>query len=87
MPKLMFESENSSLNAKLVPLTKWLFCEPFFVIGLNTALAQFGVIRPVFRLPYVPLSMGERIEFVKIVEEIGRENFVDERDVRVLDDE
>lgn len=86
MRTLMFEGANSSLNAKLMPLIKWLFCEPN-PIALNTALAQLGVIRPVFRLPYVPLPLAKRVEFVNIVKEIGRENFIGEEDVQVLGDD
>ncbi|XP_057527688.1 4-hydroxy-tetrahydrodipicolinate synthase, chloroplastic-like isoform X2 [Amaranthus tricolor] len=83
--QLMFEGANFSLNAKLMPLIEWLFQEPN-PIGLNTALAQLGVARPVFRLPYVPLSREKRIEFVHLVKEIGRENFVGDKDIQVLDD-
>ncbi|XP_010544660.1 PREDICTED: 4-hydroxy-tetrahydrodipicolinate synthase 2, chloroplastic [Tarenaya hassleriana] len=86
MRKLMFEGRNPSLNSKLLPLMEWLFYEPN-PIGLNTALAQLGVARPVFRLPYVPLPLAKRLEFVKLVEDIGREHFVGERDVQVLDDD
>lgn len=86
MHELMFEGKNASLNSKVMPLVKWLFDEPN-PIGLNTALAQLGVIRPVFRLPYVPLPLAKRIQFVRIVEEIGREHFVGDEDVRVLDDD
>lgn len=86
MHELMFEGKDESLNSKVMPLVKWLFDEPN-PIGLNTALAQLGVIRPVFRLPYVPLPLAKRIEFVRIVEEIGREHFVGDRDVRALDDD
>lgn len=86
MRELMFRGNNPSLSMKLLPLIEWLFGEPN-PIGLNTALAQLGVVRPVFRLPYVPLPLAKRVEFVNIVNEIGRENFVGERDVRVLDDD
>lgn len=85
MQQLMFKGENPSLNSKLVPLMNWLFKEPN-PIGLNTALAQLGVARPVFRLPYVPLPLDKRIDFVHLVNEIGRENFVGDKDVEVLDD-
>ncbi|XP_047338447.1 4-hydroxy-tetrahydrodipicolinate synthase, chloroplastic-like isoform X2 [Impatiens glandulifera] len=84
--ELMFEGKNSSLNGKIMNLIEWLFCEPN-PIGLNTALAQLGVVRPVFRLPYVPLPLAKRVEFVRIVEEIGRDKFVGEKEVRVLSDE
>lgn len=85
MRELMFGGKYPSLNSKLLPLMKWLFHEPN-PIGLNTALAQLGVVRPVFRLPYVPLPLAKRMEFVKLVEDIGREYFVGDRDVQVLDD-
>uniref|UniRef100_A0A0E0GY66 4-hydroxy-tetrahydrodipicolinate synthase n=1 Tax=Oryza nivara TaxID=4536 RepID=A0A0E0GY66_ORYNI len=86
MHDLMYEGENKTLNEKLFPLMKWLFCQPN-PIALNTALAQLGVVRPVFRLPYVPLPLEKRVEFVRIVESIGRENFVGENEARVLDDD
>ncbi|KAJ4896302.1 Aldolase-type TIM barrel protein [Raphanus sativus] len=82
----MFEGRNSELNSKLLPLIEWVFQEPN-PIGVNTALAQLGVARLVFRLPYVPLPLSKRVEFVKLVKEIGREHFVGERDVQVLDDD
>ncbi|KAG9147483.1 hypothetical protein Leryth_007303 [Lithospermum erythrorhizon] len=85
MRYLMFGGKNPALNTKLMSLFEWLFCEPN-PICLNTALAQLGVARPVFRLPYVPLPVAKRLEFVKIVKEIGREHFVGHRDVQVLDD-
>ncbi|PSS11811.1 4-hydroxy-tetrahydrodipicolinate synthase [Actinidia chinensis var. chinensis] len=86
MRELMFGGKNPSLNAKLLPLIEWLFHEPN-PIGINTALAQLGVVRPVFRLPYVLLPLAKRVEFVKLVKEIGRENFVGEKNVQVLDDD
>ncbi|KAK9266114.1 hypothetical protein L1049_010761 [Liquidambar formosana] len=86
MRELMFGGKNPSLNSKLMPLIEWLFHEPN-PIGLNTALAQLGVVRPVFRLPYVPLPLAKRVEFVKMVKDIGRENFVGEEDVQVLEDD
>lgn len=85
MRELMFAGKNTSLNSKVLPLIEWLFDEPN-PIGLNTALAQLGVVRPVFRLPYVPLPLAKRVEFVNLVKEIGRENFVGEKDVQILDD-
>ena len=86
MRRLLFEGKNPSLNAKIMPLINWLFQEPN-PIGLNTALAQLGVMRPVFRLPYVPLPRPKREEFVNIVKDIGREHFVGEKDVQVLGDD
>ncbi|XP_058109547.1 4-hydroxy-tetrahydrodipicolinate synthase, chloroplastic-like isoform X2 [Magnolia sinica] len=84
--ELMFGGKNATLNSKLMPLIEWLFHEPN-PIALNTALAQLGVVRPVFRLPYVPLPLSRRVEFVQIVKDLGRENFVGEKDVQILDDD
>ncbi|XP_043712808.1 4-hydroxy-tetrahydrodipicolinate synthase, chloroplastic-like [Telopea speciosissima] len=86
MWELMFEGKNPSLNSKLTPLFDWLLYEPN-PIGVNTALMQLGVVRPVFRLPYLPLPRARRVEFVNIVKELGRENFVGDRDVQVLEDD
>ncbi|XP_061347690.1 4-hydroxy-tetrahydrodipicolinate synthase, chloroplastic-like [Gastrolobium bilobum] len=86
MRELMFGGKNPTLNSKVMPFFDWLFSEPN-PIGLNTALAQLGVIRPVFRLPYFPLRVEKRIEFVKLVKEMGREHFVGEKDVQVLDND
>lgn len=86
MHVLMFKGSNLNLNSNVMPLISWLFCEPN-PIGLNTALAQLGVVRPIFRLPYCPLSIEKRKEFVDIVKSIGRENFVGTEDVKVLDDD
>lgn len=84
--ELMFQGKNPALNGSLMPLIEWLFREPN-PIGLNTALAQLGVVRPVFRLPYVPLPVEKRIEFVSIVNKLGRAHFVGDKDVQVLDDD
>ncbi|KAG4937083.1 hypothetical protein JHK85_052002 [Glycine max] len=86
MRELMFGGVNPTLNSKLLPLIDWLFHMPN-PIGLNTALAQLGVIRPVFRLPFVPLPVDKRIEFANLVKEIGREHFVGNKVVEVLDDD
>ncbi|XP_058726697.1 4-hydroxy-tetrahydrodipicolinate synthase, chloroplastic-like [Vicia villosa] len=94
MKELLFEGMNPSLNLKLKPLFDWLFdmsgwsvmnISTLFHNPLNTALAQLGVIKPVFRRPHVPVSVEKRREFVDLVEQIGRDNFVGEKDVRVLD--
>lgn len=84
--KLMFDGQNDALNEKLMPLINWLFVEPN-PIGLNTALSQLGCIRPVFRLPYVPLNLKMREQFVQIVNDIGREHFIGETEVQVMDDD
>ncbi|KAL3738761.1 hypothetical protein ACJRO7_020176 [Eucalyptus globulus] len=90
IPGLMLElvtgKKSPSLNEKVLPLVEWLFHEPN-PIGVNTALAQLGVVRPVFRLPYVPLPLSKRLEFVGLVKDIGRKHFVGDGEVQVLDDD
>ncbi|XP_027336571.1 4-hydroxy-tetrahydrodipicolinate synthase, chloroplastic-like [Abrus precatorius] len=86
MRELMFGGKNPTLNSKIMPLFDWLSQEPL-PIALNTALAQLGVIKPVFRLPHVPLHVEQRKEFVNLVKQMGREHFVGEKDVQVLDDD
>ncbi|GBG64941.1 hypothetical protein CBR_g48689 [Chara braunii] len=83
---MLYDGPNSELAAKLLPLAKWLFVEPN-PIGINTALAMLGLIRPVFRLPYTPLGLEKREEFMRIVEAIGIEHFVGVKDVRLLQDD
>lgn len=86
MRELMFGGKNPTLNSKLMPLFDWLSLEPV-PITVNTALAQLGVIKPVFRLPHVPLRKERRVEFVNLVKEMGRGHFVGDKDVQVLDDD
>ncbi|KAL2652875.1 hypothetical protein R1flu_021003 [Riccia fluitans] len=86
MHELLHRGRNDALNIQLQPLIQWLFKEPN-PIGLNTALAQLGVIQPVFRLPYCPLDEESRRHFVKIVNDIGREHFIGSKEVRVMRDE
>ncbi|KAL2337440.1 hypothetical protein Fmac_011886 [Flemingia macrophylla] len=86
MRELMFEGKNGARNSKMIPLFDWLSQEPG-PIALNTALSQLGVIKPVFRLPHVPLTVHKRIDFVNLVEEMGRGHFVGEKDILVLDDD
>eukprot|EP00250_Pteridium_aquilinum_P005343 c15453_g1_i1 orf=158-1231(+) len=86
MHDLIIKGKDEGLNKKLLPLIDWLFVEPN-PIGLNTALAQLGIIRPVFRLPYVPLNIEKRQKFVQLVTDIGRQHFIGDKDVQVLEDE
>nr|QFG74152.1 MAG: dihydrodipicolinate synthetase family protein [Megaviridae environmental sample] len=49
-------------------LCDWLFQKPN-PIGVNTALAMMGYIKPVFRMPYLPLNESERKRGKYILEE------------------
>jgi 4-hydroxy-tetrahydrodipicolinate synthase len=51
-------------------LIAWLFSQPN-PIPVNTMLAMMGLVRPSFRLPYVPMSRAEREQGVAILRQIG----------------
>lgn len=75
---------DDALNASLQELIAWLFCEPN-PIPINTALAMCGLIQPVFRLPYVPLSLEQRQKGARLLEAVA-EHIPGLKDVRVMDD-
>ncbi|OCQ22051.1 4-hydroxy-tetrahydrodipicolinate synthase [Pseudoalteromonas luteoviolacea] len=87
VPKLfrqLMDERNDALNKELNPLVNWLFCEPN-PIAINTALIMTGVISPVFRLPYVPLSKEQQMQGQSLINAIdeqyivgGKANLVDE---------
>lgn len=62
----MMKEDQPELAASAAALMDWLFCEPN-PIPLNTALAMCGLIRPVFRLPYVPLDKQRREDGVVLL--------------------
>ncbi len=68
--KLLMEEKNPELQAKLQPLFQWLFSEPS-PIALNTLLSLFGWIKPVFRLPYVPLTEEQQKQGIAILEALA----------------
>lgn len=47
-------------------LIGWMFAEPN-PIAVNTTLAMCGLVKPVFRLPYVPLSAEQRAAGAKLL--------------------
>jgi 4-hydroxy-tetrahydrodipicolinate synthase len=57
--RMMRGPADAALNGSLQELIKWLFSEPN-PIPLNTALMMCGLVKPVWRLPYVPLSREQR---------------------------
>lgn len=81
--KLM-TSADPELNASLQDLIKWLFCEPN-PIAINTALAMCGLVQPVFRLPYVPLSREQREAGAVLLRRV-QEHIPGCKEVRVMDD-
>jgi len=73
------------LAASLGPLLEWLFCEPN-PIALNTALTMCGLARPVFRLPYVPLSRAQRERGAVLLRAV-QEHIPGCKEVRVMEDD
>ena len=52
----------------------------------NTAMAMCGLVKPVFRLPYVPLSREQRQRGVPLLEAVA-EHIPGCRGVRAMEDE
>lgn len=80
----MMAGRHDDTNTSLQDLMSWMFEEPN-PIAVNTAMAMCGLARPVFRLPYVPLSTQQREAGKKLMDPIlchisGAE------EVRVMDD-
>ncbi|OGG93657.1 MAG: 4-hydroxy-tetrahydrodipicolinate synthase [Candidatus Lambdaproteobacteria bacterium RIFOXYD2_FULL_50_16] len=68
--KRLMTKPDEALNQRLQPFFSWLFCEPN-PIALNTATAMLGMAAPVFRLPYVPLSLAQRQQGLSIMRELS----------------
>lgn len=84
--RALLESPNPELEKRLQPLWAWLFCEPN-PIAVDTALMMMGLVKPVFRLPYVPLSRDKREEGKRILTEIRDLLIPFEGDIKVLEDD
>ncbi|MCW9015671.1 MAG: dihydrodipicolinate synthase family protein, partial [Kangiellaceae bacterium] len=84
MRKLMDENDHH-LNDRLQSLIGWLFKQPN-PIGISTALAMSGAIKPVFRLPYLPLNKQDREDGVEILKEFDNDDLVG-NSLSVMDDE
>ena len=72
LPKTMrslMDQRNDALNEKLTEMFRWLACEPN-PIPLNTIMAMMEIIKPVFRLPYVPLEQKVRKQGLDIFEKL-----------------
>jgi len=82
---MMHGPPNPALNDSLHELIQWLFCEPN-PIPLNTALMMCGLVRPVFRLPYVPLSKEQRQKGAKLLEAV-KEHIPGCERIRVMEDD
>jgi hypothetical protein len=81
----MMHKRNAELNSNLQELMAWLFCEPN-PVPLNTAMAMCGLIKPVFRLPYVPLNREKREQGAKLLQQV-QEHIPGCKDIQVLNDD
>lgn len=71
----LMDTPNQALNQSLQPLMNWLFCEPN-PIAINSALIMTGAVKPVFRLPYVPLSQAQQKEGIELLSQLKETDFV-----------
>lgn len=81
----MMGGRNNDTNASLQDLMSWMFEEPN-PIAVNTAMAMCGLARPVFRLPYVPLSTQQREAGKKLMDPI-LSHIAGAEQIRVMDDD
>ena len=80
----LMTTQDAKLAASVNDLMSWLFCEPN-PIALNTALAMCGLVKPVFRLPYVPLSREQRELGAKLLEGV-KAHIPGCKEVRIMED-
>jgi len=71
----LMDKDDSALNQQLLPLIDWLFSEPN-PIGLNTILAMTGVVGPVFRLPYYPMTEEQQKQGIEILSALPSGSYV-----------
>jgi len=87
-PSLMrqlMDKQDDALNKQLIPLMNWLFCEPN-PIAINTALAMTSAVNPVFRLPYMPLTLEQRETGLALMSDINSADIVG-KSLQVLSDD
>ena len=71
----LMDKQDDVLNKQLIPLMNWLFCEPN-PIAINTALAMTSAANPVFRLPYLPLTLEQREAGLALMSDINSSDLV-----------
>ncbi|CAH9062480.1 4-hydroxy-tetrahydrodipicolinate synthase [Pseudoalteromonas holothuriae] len=80
----LMDTENNELNQQLQPLMQWLFSEPN-PIAINTALIMTGAVKPVFRLPYLPLEDAQQQQGIKLINQLNEVDIVGSK-ARVIDE-
>jgi len=86
MKRLMDSADESELNQKLEPMFDWLFCEPN-PIAINTALGMTGAIKPIFRLPYMPLDEKKRAIGLALLKALNSDDYVGDSLALMQDDD
>ena len=81
----MMHQSDPKLNSSLQQLIAWLFCEPN-PVGVNTAMAMCGLVKPLFRLPYVPLNREQREAGAVLLRQV-QQHIPGCHDIQVLDDD
>ena len=71
----LMDSKNDALNNSLQPLMNWLFCEPN-PIAINTAMIMTGAVKPVFRMPYVPLNDEQQQQGETLINQLNVDDIV-----------
>ncbi|SFC16174.1 4-hydroxy-tetrahydrodipicolinate synthase [Pseudoalteromonas denitrificans] len=87
-PSLMrqlMNHKNDDLNEQVKPLMNWLFCEPN-PIAINTALMMTSAIKPVFRMPYLPLTLEQRETGLALMKDLNQKDLVGS-DVKLMSDD
>ena len=65
----IMDAEDTNLFEKSTNFIECLFCEPN-PIAVNTLLAMMQLCRPVFRMPYLPLSLQQQEKLIAALQEI-----------------
>ena len=82
----LMDQPNPALNESLQPLMNWLFCEPN-PIAINTALMMTGAVKPVFRLPYVPLNTQQQEQGVALINQREEHDIIGQHATKLVEQE
>jgi 4-hydroxy-tetrahydrodipicolinate synthase len=82
----LMDTKSEELNTSLQPLMNWLFCEPN-PIAINTALMMTNAVKPVFRLPYLPLSEQQQQHGLELINGLNENDIVGHHVKSLLSDD
>lgn len=80
----LMDTKNDELNSSLQPLMNWLFCEPN-PIAINTALMMTGAVKPVFRLPYVPLNAQQQTQGIALINQREEHDIIGQHATKLVE--